>query len=62
MVSQSSAMHTIHSLSPTARERGSEPTINVDPDVVGSYGTRNIVGIGIMVLGATDRLYCIVSV
>jgi hypothetical protein len=30
--------------------------------VVGSYGTRNIVGIGIIsYMGATDRLYCIVS-
>jgi hypothetical protein len=29
---------------------------------VGSYGTRNIVVIGMMVLGATVRVYCIVSV
>jgi hypothetical protein len=26
---------------------------------VGSYGTRNIVVIGMMVFGATDRVYCI---
>jgi hypothetical protein len=29
---------------------------------VGSYGTRNIVVNGMMVLGATDRLYCIVLI
>jgi hypothetical protein len=26
---------------------------------VGSYGTRNIVVIGMMVFGATDRVYCL---
>jgi hypothetical protein len=26
---------------------------------VGSYGTRNVVGIGIIVLEAVDRFYCI---